>query len=52
MVGAVIIVIVLVVVIPVAVLVTGGALAGVIGYFVQRDVDETHEGSELVDLNG
>ncbi|HPB44317.1 MAG: hypothetical protein M9952_01270 [Microthrixaceae bacterium] len=52
MVGAIIIVIVLLVVIPVSVLVSGGALAGVIGFFVQKDVDDTNEGSELIDLNG
>ena len=50
--GAILVIIALLVVVPVGVLVTGGALAGIIGYFVQKDVDELHEGSELVDLNG
>ncbi|MFN8049932.1 MAG: hypothetical protein U0Q22_00660 [Acidimicrobiales bacterium] len=52
MVGAVLVVIALLVVVPVGVLMSGGVLAGVIGFFVQKDVDEQHEGSELIDLNG
>jgi len=52
MVGAILVIIALLVVIPVGVLVTGGALAGIIGFFVQKDVDQLHEGSELIDLNG
>lgn len=50
--GAILVVIVLLIVIPVAVIVSGGALAGIIGFFVQRDVDELNEGSELIDMNG
>lgn len=50
--GAILVVIALLIVIPVGVLVTGGALAGIIGYFVQKDVDQLNEGSELIDLNG
>ena len=52
MVGAILVVIALLIVIPVGVLMSGGVLAGVIGFFVQKDVDEQHEGSELIDLNG
>ena len=52
MLGAILIIVALLVVLPVAVLMTGGAMAGVIGFFVQKDVDEQHEGSELIDLNG
>jgi hypothetical protein len=50
MVGAVIIVVVLVVVIPVAVIVSGGMLAGIIGTAVKADADRTHAGSELIDI--
>ena len=51
MLGAIIIIVVLVVVVPVGVLVSGGALAGVIGFFLKRDAEVTHEGSELIDTN-
>ena len=52
MLGAAIIVIVLVIAIPVGVLMTGGLLSAVIGWFVRDEADKNHEGSELVDLNG
>lgn len=50
--GPIVIVVALLVVIPVSVIMTGGALAALIAFFVQRDADVTHEGSELIDLNG
>jgi len=50
--GAIAVIIALLVVIPVSVMVSGGVLAGIIGYFVQKDVDDSNEGSELIDLNG
>lgn len=50
--GVVLVVLAILVVIPVGVLISGGALAGIIGYFLQKDVDEENEGSELVGLNG
>lgn len=52
MIGAVIFVIILVAVIPVSVLMSGGLGAGIIGFFLRSEADATHEGSELVDLNG
>ena len=52
MLGAIIIVIALLVVIPVGVMVSGGAIAGIISFFVQKEADVRHEGSELIDLNG
>lgn len=52
MVGVILIVIALLVVLPVSILVSGGALAGVISFFVQKDVDDHNEGSEFLDLNG
>lgn len=52
MVGAILILVALLIVIPVGVMLTGGGIAGIISFFLQKDVDQTHEGSELVDLNG
>jgi len=50
--GAAIIAIVLVIVIPVSVLMSGSVGAAIIGWFLRDDADRSHEGSELVDLNG
>ncbi len=52
MLGAAIIVIVLVIAIPVAVLMSGSIGALIIGWFLRSEADATHEGSELIDLNG
>lgn len=52
MVGVVIIVVVLLVVLPVSVLMSGGVGAAIIGHFLRHDADASHEGSELIDLNG
>lgn len=51
MLGAAIIVVILVIGIPVAVLVSGAVGAGILGWLVKSDVDHSHEGSELLDLN-
>jgi hypothetical protein len=51
MLGAAIIVVVLVVAIPVAVLMSGALGAAVLGWLVKTDVDASHEGSELLDLD-
>ena len=51
MAGVVVIIIVLVAVIPVAVVLSGAALAGVLGWFLKDTAEATHEGSELLDLN-
>lgn len=51
MIGPAIIVVVLVVGIPVGVLISTGVLAAVLGYFVNDDVDRSHEGSELLETN-
>lgn len=50
MLGAAIIVIVLVVLLPVAYLMTGGVVSAIIGWAAKRNAEETHEGSELIDL--
>jgi hypothetical protein len=52
MLGAAIIVFVLVIAIPVAVLMSGSIGALIIGWFLRNEADVTHEGSELIDLNG
>ena len=49
--GAVIITIVLIVVIPVAVIITGAVVAGILGWALKDNGEATHEGSELIDLN-
>ena len=51
MIGAVIIVIVLVIALPVAVLMSGAVASGLLGFFLRKDVETTHEGSELIGIN-
>ncbi len=51
MIGALIIVVVLVVVIPPLVVMSCAGIAAGLGWLVKSDVDESHEGSELLDLN-
>lgn len=51
MLGPIIIVAVLVVALPVAVLMSGGIAAGLLGFLVNDDVDRSHEGSELLETN-
>jgi hypothetical protein len=49
--GALVITIVLLVVIPVGVILTGAAVAGILGWALKDNGEATHEGSELIDLN-
>lgn len=49
--GPILIVIALVLVIPVGTLVGGAVLAAAFGWLVKTDVDQEHEGSELLELN-
>ena len=49
--GAIAVVIALVIVIPIAVIMTGGILAAVIGTLLKLNGEKTHEGSELLELN-
>ena len=44
-------VVVLVIVLPVAILMSGAAGAGLLGWVLKRDVDTTHEGSEQLALS-
>ena len=50
MLGPAIIVFILLVFIPVSVMMTGGILAGVLGYFIEDDVDQDFEGTEYLEL--
>ncbi len=49
--GAVVMIILLVVVMPVGILLSGAVVAAVLGGILKRDVDDTHRGSELLDLS-
>jgi hypothetical protein len=51
MAGAILMAIVLVVVIPVAVCMSGAAVAALLGWSLNEDADARNEGSELIDLN-
>ncbi|MCB0977355.1 MAG: hypothetical protein KDB02_07820 [Acidimicrobiales bacterium] len=51
MLGPIIIVAVLVVALPVAVLMSGGVGAALLGFALNDDVDRSHEGSELLETN-
>ena len=51
MTGAILMAIVLVVVIPVAVCMSGAALAALLGWALKEDADARNAGSELIDLN-
>lgn len=48
--GAIAIVVVLLI-FPVLILVGGGVAAAVLGFFLQRDGEQRHEGSELLALD-
>jgi hypothetical protein len=48
--GPALMAIVLVVVIPVAVMLTGAAVAALLGWFVKDDVEDRFEGSEYLEL--
>jgi hypothetical protein len=51
MLGAVIIVVVIVIALPVALMMSGGAFAAVLGWVLKDNGERTHEGSELIELN-
>lgn len=48
--GALVIAFVLLVFIPVSVMITGGVVAGILGYFLKEDVDKEYEGTEYLDI--
>lgn len=51
MVATVIFLVILLVVIPVSVAMTGAVVAGILGWSLKDNGEQTHEGSELVDLS-
>jgi len=51
MVGTLIFLVILVIVIPVSVAMTGAVVAGILGWSLKDNGEQTHEGSELVDLS-
>lgn len=51
MVGGIVIVVLLLVIFPVAIMLSGAALAAMIGTVTQDGVDKAHKGSELFDLS-
>ena len=52
MIGAILLIVAIVIVIPVTVLISGGVAAAVIGHFLRQEGEVSHEGSELIELNG
>ena len=48
---AILLAIVIVVVIPMAIAMTGAAVAVILGWALGDNAEATHEGSELIDLN-
>tara|TARA_B100000676_G_C17796931_1_gene690079 strand:- start:159 stop:344 length:186 start_codon:yes stop_codon:yes gene_type:complete len=51
MLGAVLMILLLVVVMPVGILVSGAVAASLLGGLLKKDVDASHEGSELLELS-
>jgi hypothetical protein len=51
MAGALVMVFILLIAIPVGVLMSGAAVAAVLGWFLRSDAEARHQGSELIDTN-
>ena len=51
MIGAVLMILLLVVVMPVGILMSGALAAALLGGLLKKDVDNAHEGSELLGLS-
>ena len=49
--AGVIAIVVVLLLIPVIVLMSGAVLSAVLGFFLERDADARHEGSELLQLD-
>jgi hypothetical protein len=49
--GVILVLLAILVMIPVGVLLSGGVVAGVIGFFLKDNGEKTHEGSELIETN-
>ena len=51
MTGTVIIIVLLIVVVPVAIIMSGLLASALIGQLLQKDVDNLHEGSEMLEIS-
>lgn len=51
MLGAIIIAVIILIAIPVAIMMTGAVVAGILGWSLKATVEDAHEGSELIDLS-
>lgn len=51
MLGAIILAVIIVILIPVSIAMTGGIVAAILGWSLKENGEQTHEGSELIDLN-
>ncbi len=51
MLGAIIIAVVIFIAIPVGVSMTGAVVAGILGWSLKETVEDSHEGSELIELS-
>jgi hypothetical protein len=51
MLGAIILAVVIVVAIPVSVILTGAVVSSILGWSLKENGEETHQGSELVELS-
>lgn len=49
--GTVVIIILLAVVVPVMIIMSGLVACGLLGWVLKKDVDASHEGSELLELS-
>jgi hypothetical protein len=52
MTGALLIAFTIVVLLPVAIMMTGAVVAALVGWSLKDNGEATHEGSELIELNG
>lgn len=49
--GTVVIIVLLAVIVPVLIIMSGLVVAGLLGSILKKDVDLSHEGSELLELS-
>ena len=52
MAGGILIVVIVGVLLPIGAMMSGAVGAALLGWFLKEDVEQTHEGSELIELNG
>jgi hypothetical protein len=49
--GAILLAFVILIALPVGLLMTGAVASAILGWFLREDAEESHAGSELIDLN-